>query len=434
MAHALIAIGSNAGDRQSALRDAVQRLGEVSGVSVLSVSRWHETEPVGGPPDQSPFLNGAALVETSLDPFALFAALQHIEIEMGRVQRAHWGPRVIDLDLLLYDELRLQSPALTIPHPRMSGRWFVLTPAAEIAGEMKDPVSGFRVSELLAQLGQRPLVIATVDEMQRLARAARREGKKIGLVPTMGALHAGHLSLIDAANRECVWTVATIFVNPTQFGPHEDYARYPRQLDGDLKLLSGRGVDVVFAPSAEEMYPVGYATAVTVEGITRRWEGAIRPGHFSGVATVVLKLFHATLPHAAFFGQKDYQQCAVIRRMTVDLDVPVEIRVCPIVRDADGLALSSRNVYLSSDERRRALSLSKSLARAAELWASGTRRSETITAAMRAILESAPVEVDYAAVVDGDTLAPIDEAGPGSVALVAARLGATRLIDNHIFR
>jgi pantoate--beta-alanine ligase len=433
MAQALIALGSNLGDRAAMLDRAVELLGEVIGLAVLRVSRWHETDAVGGPAGQGPYLNGAALVETSLDPFTLARELQRVEAELGRVRAERWGPRTIDLDLLLYDSLRLDARELTIPHARMTERRFVLAPAAEIAPDMRHPPSGCSVRELLMRLEQRPLVIATVAELRSLVRAARDEDQRVGLVPTMGALHEGHLSLVDAARRECAFTLATIFVNPTQFGPNEDYMRYPRTFEQDLALLAARGVDLVFAPQREEMYRPGHAATVTVEGVTKRWEGEIRPGHFQGVATIVLKLFNAATPDVAFFGQKDYQQSVVIRRMTADLDLPIEIRVCPTVRDVDGLALSSRNVYLSADERRRGLSLSQSLRRAVELYRDGQRDADQIVASIKTILMAAPVDSDYVAIVDPDTLEPASEVQPGSVALVAARVGTTRLIDNQIF-
>ncbi|MEX2142829.1 MAG: pantoate--beta-alanine ligase [Pirellulales bacterium] len=433
MAQALIALGSNLGDRAAMLDRAVELLRDTGGLAVLRVSRWYETDAVGGPDGQGPYLNGAALVDTSLDPFALMRALQEIETELGRIRAERWGPRTIDLDLLMYDSLRLEARELTIPHRRMTERRFVLAPATEIAPDMRHPTSGCSVRELLMRLEQRPLVIATVAELQTLVRAERLAGKRIGLVPTMGALHEGHLSLVDAARRECSFTVATIFVNPTQFGPNEDYARYPRTLEQDLALLAARGVDLVFAPQREEMYRPGHATTLTVEGVTTRWEGEFRPGHFAGLATIVLKLFNAALPDVAFFGQKDYQQSVVIRRMIVDLDLPIEIRLCPTVRDADGLALSSRNRYLSADERRRGLSLSQCLRRAAELYRAGQRDADQIAAAMISILSAAPVEIDYAAIVHPDTLELTSVVRPGSVALVAAGVGTTRLLDNQIF-
>jgi pantoate--beta-alanine ligase len=277
-----------------------------------------------------------------------------------------------------------------------------------------------------------PLVVTTRDEVRHHIATARKTGRKIGLVPTMGALHAGHLSLVKAARRECDFTVATIFVNPTQFGPHEDFQKYPRNLDADLKLLASLNVDLVFAPTVAEMYPPGSTTFVEVGAVAAPLESAARPGHFRGVATIVLKLFNLIPADVAFFGQKDYQQSLVIRQMVADLDVPITIRVCPIVREPDGLAMSSRNVYLSADERRRALSLSMSLRLAAELVAGGERDAGAIIRQMREVLDTAGVQIDYVALAHPDTLEVVANIQGPTVALVAARVGNTRLIDNQL--
>lgn len=278
----------------------------------------------------------------------------------------------------------------------------------------------------------RPPVVAEPAELRARVRVARRAGLRIGCVPTMGALHAGHVSLVEASARECGFTVATIFVNPTQFGPHEDFQRYPRTLAADLDALSGRGCDLVFAPAVETIYAPGHATFVEPGGVALPWEGERRPGHFRGVATVVLKLFQLVQPDAAYFGQKDYQQSLVVRRMVADLDVPVEIRVCPIVREPDGLALSSRNVYLSPAERREALALSRGLRQARARFEAGERRADALRAALWAELAASPgVAVEYAEVVDAETLASLAVLDRPAVALVAARVGTTRLIDNE---
>jgi pantoate--beta-alanine ligase len=278
-----------------------------------------------------------------------------------------------------------------------------------------------------------PRLITSPDELRRELATVRRAGTSVGLVPTMGALHAGHLSLVDACRRaQCGLSLATIFVNPTQFGPQEDFARYPRPLNADLRLLADRGVDLVFAPDTQAMYGAGHATRVEVAGPALPLEGAFRAGHFSGVATIVLKLLNLVQPERAFFGQKDYQQTLVVRRMVADLEVPTEIVVCPIVRDADGLALSSRNVYLSAAERVRACSLSQALARAREMVAAGKRDTAPIVAAMEQILRAAEVQIDYVTVRARDTLEPLDRVDRPAVALLAGRVGATRLIDNEL--
>ena len=276
-------------------------------------------------------------------------------------------------------------------------------------------------------------IIHTIAEIRSLVTAWRREGQRVGLVPTMGALHAGHLSLVEASRISCAATVVTIFVNPTQFGPNEDFSKYPRTLDADLAALAPFGVGAVFVPSVEAMYPPGATAYVDAGTVAEPLEGACRPGHFRGVATIVLKLFNAIPADAAFFGQKDYQQTLVVRRMVADLDVPIEIVVCPIVRDPDGLAKSSRNVYLSPSERKRALSLSRALRHAEMRVAAGERRADVLLAEAREILAQAGVDsVDYIALADPETLAPIATLQGPAVLAIAARVGKTRLIDNTV--
>ena len=272
-------------------------------------------------------------------------------------------------------------------------------------------------------------VVTTVAEMRQ--RRAAWTGA-VGLVPTMGYLHEGHLSLVRHARADSEHLVASIFVNPTQFGPQEDYQRYPRDPKRDLGLLEGEGTDVVFMPSTEEMYPVGFDVWVEVgESLTNRLEGAARPGHFRGVTTVVAKLFEIVRPQRAYFGQKDAQQLAVIRKMVADLNMDVEVVGLPTMREADGLARSSRNSYLSPDERRAAIVLWRSLCRAEDLFDHGERRAETIREEMRAVLAQEPqAQVEYVSVADAATLQELDAiAGPVLVSL-AVRIGATRLIDN----
>jgi pantoate--beta-alanine ligase len=268
-------------------------------------------------------------------------------------------------------------------------------------------------------------------EMRRLVLAARARGERVGLVPTMGALHDGHVSLVAAAKANCDLAVATIFVNPAQFGPAEDFTRYPRSLDADLAKLAAAGADLVFTPAVEEIYPPGFSTHVEPPAVAEPLEGRIRPGHFRGVCTVVLKLFHLAPADAAFFGQKDYQQCLVIRRMTEDLNVPIEIRVEPTVREADGLAMSSRNSYLSADERRRAAAVSRGLRAAAGAFQKGERRAAALRDLVARELQLAGIDqVDYIAIANRQTLDEPEHAGDESVALVAVRVGTTRLIDN----
>lgn len=269
--------------------------------------------------------------------------------------------------------------------------------------------------------------------MRDAMKTARRDspGKIVGLVPTMGALHEGHLSLVREARASCDCVVATIFVNPLQFGPHEDLGKYPRTFERDCEMLSAEGVDVVFAPTVEEMYPAGAATVVDVPEIGSRLDGASRPGHFRGVATIVTKLFHIVQPHRAFFGQKDAAQVAVLRPMVRDLNFDLELITCPIVREADGLAMSSRNRYLSASERSQALALYAALTEVENEFKHGNRDVTSLRSVLRERLERAPgVRIDYAEIVDQHTLEPVSDFRAGALVAVAAWVGETRLIDN----
>lgn len=278
-------------------------------------------------------------------------------------------------------------------------------------------------------------ILSTIPELRAAicALRLRNPGARLGFVPTMGALHAGHESLMHAARAQCGSVVASIFVNPTQFGPNEDFTRYPRTLEADCRMLETAGVDLLFTPTTEIMYPPGSSTFIDVEDIGSRLDGASRPGHFRGVATVVAKLFHIVQPDRAYFGQKDAAQIAVLRKMVRDLDFPVEIIVCPTVREPDGLALSSRNRYLSAEERPQALTLSRALHAARQLAEAGETRATALLHAMREIFARQPeVRVDYIAIVDPDTLLPIEHVRNGALLAVAAFVGGTRLIDNFL--
>lgn len=276
-------------------------------------------------------------------------------------------------------------------------------------------------------------VLTTVQEVRGYVKACRSQGKSIGLVPTMGFFHEGHLSLMRAARRECDVVVVSLFVNPTQFGPHEDYDRYPRDLERDRVMAQEVGVDLLFVPTVEEMYPPGYATYVEVERLTDIMCGRSRPGHFRGVATVVTKLFNIVQPDRAYFGQKDAQQALVIKRMVRDLNMPVDIRVMPIVREEDGLAMSSRNVYLSPEERQSALVLIRSLRRAEEMVRDGERSADRIKEAIRETIGSEQrARIDYVEVVDAEELKPLETIQGKALAAVAVFIGNARLIDNVI--
>jgi pantoate--beta-alanine ligase len=274
-------------------------------------------------------------------------------------------------------------------------------------------------------------VLRTIAETRAAIPELRAQGKTIGLVPTMGALHEGHLSLVRTARAACGAVVVSIFVNPTQFGPNEDFAKYPRTFEADRAALEREGVDLVFAPAAEEMYGSGASTYVDVEGVSGQLDGASRPGHFRGVATVVAKLFNIIGPDRAFFGQKDAAQVAVLKKMGRDLNFPVELVVCPIVREPDGLAMSSRNRYLSPEERRQALALHRALDEVSLLTKNGiTSATELIAVAEAVLARESLVRVDYCRAVDPETLEDVADVREGALVAMAAFLGSTRLIDN----
>jgi pantoate--beta-alanine ligase len=282
-------------------------------------------------------------------------------------------------------------------------------------------------------------ICSSIAEVRAEVRAAcsdsRSANKRLGLVPTMGALHEGHLSLVRLAKKKCDVVAASVFVNPTQFGPTEDLAKYPRQLERDCELLEREGVDILFAPPIEEMYPGGSVTWVVVEGLSDKLDGRSRPGHFRGVTTVVSKLFHIIQPQVAYFGQKDAAQLAVIRRMVRDLRFPVEIVAAPIIREPDGLAMSSRNAYLNKEERVRALVLQRSLRSVQGYFESGERSAAKLISAAREVFKSEPsVKIDYIEIVNPDSLDPVEIFSGEALLAVAAYVGNTRLIDNVVLR
>jgi pantoate--beta-alanine ligase len=275
--------------------------------------------------------------------------------------------------------------------------------------------------------------IRTISWMKEKAREARAEQRVTGLVPTMGALHAGHLALVERAKKECSTVYASIFVNPTQFGPKEDLSKYPRPIEADIEKLTNAGVVGLFLPSAEEMYPAGFSTYVQVEGVGARLEGKSRPGHFRGVATVVLKLFEIVQPNYAYFGRKDAQQVRVLQKMARDLNLDVQLVICPTVREADGVALSSRNAYLSVEERKAATVLFRALKAAEKELAAGVSDTLELQGTMRRVLESeTKAQVDYAEIVDAESFEPVVRVAKSCYALLAVRIGSTRLIDNML--
>jgi pantoate--beta-alanine ligase len=276
-------------------------------------------------------------------------------------------------------------------------------------------------------------IIHTASWMKQIGRAARQSDRILGLVPTMGALHKGHASLVQSAQAQCSLVVVSIFVNPKQFGPNEDFQKYPRTLISDRATLEKLGVDYLFAPPAEEIYPKGFRTAVEVEGLSTRLEGRSRPGHFQGVATVVLKLFEIVQPRFAYFGRKDAQQSRIIQQMATDLNLDTEVIVAPIVREPDGLALSSRNAYLGPEDRRAATTLHRALEAAKREISSGERDAARLIVSMRLVLDSEPgVKIDYVEIADAETLEPVTAVRNRCFVLIAALVGKTRLIDNAL--
>ncbi len=416
-----LGLGANVGDRSANIHAALERLERCPGIRVLRVSSLRETAPSGGPP-QGPYLNGVAELSTTLPAPALLAVCKALETAAGRrLDAPRNAPRPLDLDVLLYGDEEIDTAALTVPHPRLWERQFVLDPLAELG--VTPPAQP-----------RRPLVCATSAEFAALSRRWLRGGCRTGLVPTMGALHEGHASLLRRARGECDRVAATIFVNPLQFGAGEDLARYPRTLEADLQLLAREEVDAVYVPAADAVYPPGFCTHLSVGEEARELEGAARAGHFAGVVTVVAKLLAAARPERAYFGAKDAQQVAVLRRMVADLDFDTEVVECPTVRAGDGLALSSRNAYLSAEDRRAATALSRALRAAAAAFDRGERAAAALLAAARTVLAAEPgVAVEYLELRQWRDLAPLS---PGPIAvgrlLVAARVGGTRLIDNLV--
>jgi pantoate--beta-alanine ligase len=278
-------------------------------------------------------------------------------------------------------------------------------------------------------------IVKSIKEMQTFSRGIRAEGKTIGFVPTMGALHEGHLSLVSRSKKEHDITVVSIFVNPEQFGFGEDFNAYPRDTEGDIKKLSTAGVEIVFSPDKNEMYPDGFSTSIDIGNIGRILCGASRPGHFNGVATVVTKLFHVVMPHTAYFGQKDFQQTVVMKKLVRDLNFDIDIVVCPIVRESDGLAMSSRNSYLKPDERKRAAMLYRALKHGEDLIKKGRKDTGQIKSKMARLIQSEKgTLVEYIEIVDPQNLDAMEKIRFPAVICLAARIGTTRLIDNLIFR
>ncbi len=425
---AYIGLGANIGDRAANLFNAVAELSAAEGVTLRRVSKLIETPAVGGPTDSPPYFNGAAEIETTLGSHALMKILTDIEKDLGRVRRIKWEPRTVDLDLLLvrrpgYQQRRPDRAAPTDARAAVRAR----AAGGDRAGRGASDAADEHRRAAGQRAGGEMKVARTIAEF----RAERAKVGRLALVPTMGALHEGHLSLMRLGKQHAPHVAATIFVNPTQFGPKEDFTKYPRPLEADLKMCESVGVELVFAPEAAEMYPPDSPKVLfDLPELTTVLEGAHRPGHFAGVCQVVAKLFNITQPDVAIFGRKDFQQLTVLTAMTAALDWPIEIVAGPTVREPGGLAMSSRNRYLSDDERQRAMAISRSLFFAEAQVKSGRRDASAMLNAMREMLLAQQMQIDYVAAVEPKTLRPTELITGPVVFTIAARVGTTRLIDN----
>lgn len=421
MAVCYIGLGSNLGDRRQNIAQALKFLAEGNKIKIEKLSQLYETEPQGGLSDSPRFINAAAKISTSFSPVRLLRELKAIESRLGRKNLRRFYPRAIDLDILFYSDKRINLPFLKIPHPRLRERDFVLRPLKEIA------------PSAIKSLARQVRIISKITSVRKYIAGLRAKGKTIGLVPTMGALHRGHLSLVRQAKKDCDRCIVSILVNPLQFGPREDYKEYPRDLERDSILAQSAGGDLIFSPDAKDIYPENYLTYVNVEKITGYLCGKSRPGHFKGVATVVTKLFNIIQPDIAYFGQKDYQQALVIRKMVEDLNMPFKIKAMPIIRENDGLAMSSRNVYLNAQERVDAAVLYSSLQKAKEMVRQGRNDARTIKSVIKAeILKKKTAKIDYIAVADARTLEETAFIKRKTLIALAVWIGKTRLIDNII--
>ncbi len=424
-----IAFGSNEGDRRAKIESAIENIASLPRTRIISRSRIEETEPLGGPP-QGRFLNGVLKVRTGLGPLEFLKRLSDIEQRLGRRAGSKNGPRPVDLDMLFYGNRIIKSGRLTVPHPRLHERDFVLRPLRQLEPSFMHPVLRRSISSMAKRKN-----MLIIKKSALLKKRLKRGGGTIGLVPTMGYLHEGHLSLIRRARRECDTVVVSIFVNPTQFSPGEDYSDYPRDLRRDIRMCESVGADIIFHPSARDMYPDCFSTEVNVRGLTEGLCGAKRPGHFSGVATVVNKLFNIIAPTAAYFGQKDGQQAFMIKRMAADLGMAVKIHICPTVRESDGLAMSSRNIYLNKRQRAEAPVLYGALVYAGKMVRGGGRDAAKIIRAMRGMISSkSSARIDYISVVDTGSLRGVKRLRGEVMVALAAKFGKTRLIDNIIIK
>lgn len=427
---AYVALGSNIAPRGSFINSAIKKIGQQKSITLKKSSSIYDTYPVGGPP-KARFFNSVIEIETSLKPYELLSELLRIEESLGRIRIGKNSPRTIDLDILLYDNLILKSDNLIIPHPRMHKRDFVVFGMNEIAPRLIHPVFKKSINDIYNERQMK--IIRDPKEMYNYITSLKHKGRRIGFVPTMGYLHQGHLSLIKKARRENDIVVISIFVNPAQFGPHEDYKRYPRDIQRDKVLAKKEGVDVIFYPSIKGIYAFNHSTYVNVEKISENLCGRFRQGHFRGVATVVAKLFNIIAADNAYFGQKDTQQAFIIKRMVRDLNFPINIKILPIVREKDGLAMSSRNTYLSKIQRQEATVLFKSFLSAKDLIKKGERRAGVIVKHMKDLIKSgSSARVEYISIVDTEDLKDMKVLRGKVLIVLAVYFGKTRLIDNII--
>ena len=441
-----LGLGSNMGDRLANIRKAVSLL-STNRVTVIKHSSVIETDPVGGPP-QPKFLNAVVKIKTSLTPEELLHLAKSIEDKLGRKPSKKNYPRPIDIDILLYNNISIKSPTLTIPHPRMQKRDFVMRPLLEIEPDiLKKRSSGLgtqtsktvnvnipRNKSRETKHAEIMKIISSINRLRSEIALARKEEKSIGFIPTMGALHEGHLSLIRQCRKENDLVVVSIFVNPIQFGPKEDYAAYPRNKKKDSTLAYKAGCDILFYPNVHQLIPSGFNTHVEVPKLSKHLCGERRPGHFKGVATIVAKLFNIVMPDKAYFGQKDFQQLAVIRKMVSDLNFPVSIKSIKTVREDDGLAMSSRNVYLSPKERLESPVIYQALLEAKKTALAGNLDASQIKELIRRRINDTSGRIDYIECVDEKNLSPIKKMSGRCVIAVAVFFGKTRLIDNIVLQ
>ncbi len=432
MNKAYIGLGSNIFPRKFFIESALRKIALEKGITLKGRSSVYDTHPIGNSL-QGRYLNSVVEVETSLGPHELLSRLLRIEKTLGRVRQGKNGPRTIDLDILLYGDRVIRDNNIAIPHPRMHERDFVIFGMNEISPMAIHPVLNMAIGDIHNKRQMK--IIRTPREAHSYVSSLRQKGRRVGFVPTMGCLHEGHLSLVKKARCENDVVAISIFVNPAQFGPREDYKRYPRNFIEDKKLAKRAGVDIIFYPDTKNMYTPTHSTYVDAEDISENLCGRFRPGHFRGVATVIAKLFNIIPADNVYFGQKDAQQAFIIKRMARDLNIPVNIRILPTVREKDGLATSSRNAYLSKKERREAAVLFKSLLLAKDLIRGGERRAANIIKRMKdSINKNSSAKIEYIAIVDTAGLKDIKTLKGEVLIALAAYFGKTRLIDNSIIK